>query len=256
MKQCIAFTKKEITETIRTGKLVILIILFALFGIMNPAIAKLTPWLMEKFAKDIVDTGILITEMKVDALTSWEQFYKNIPIALFVFIIIISGTFTTEYQKGTLVNMLTKGLTRWKIIIAKTGTAIILWTICYWMCFGITYSYNAYFWDNKIVSHLYFSVFCMYLLGIWLITMIMFVSALVQNNSSVLIGTAGIFLIFYFASFISPIKRYLPIQLLTSSNLLYGINTPSEYLGAIWITILLAIFAILTAILFFNKKVI
>ena len=47
MKSFVAFIKKELTEQIRSGKLVLLCILFVLFGIMNPAVAKLTPWLME-----------------------------------------------------------------------------------------------------------------------------------------------------------------------------------------------------------------
>ncbi len=47
MKQLTAFTKKEFMELIRTGKALLLMILFILFGIMNPAIAKLTPWLLE-----------------------------------------------------------------------------------------------------------------------------------------------------------------------------------------------------------------
>ncbi len=48
MKQFLTFTKKELLEQLRTGKLLILTILFILFGIMNPAMAKLTPWIMEK----------------------------------------------------------------------------------------------------------------------------------------------------------------------------------------------------------------
>ena len=45
MKSLIAFIKKEWMEQVRSGRLLILLILFTLFGIMNPAIAKLTPWM-------------------------------------------------------------------------------------------------------------------------------------------------------------------------------------------------------------------
>lgn len=41
----IAFMKKEWMENVRTGRIWILLILFGLFGVMNPAIAKLTPWI-------------------------------------------------------------------------------------------------------------------------------------------------------------------------------------------------------------------
>ena len=42
-----AFMKKEWMEWNRTGRALILLLVFALFGIMNPAFAKLTPWMME-----------------------------------------------------------------------------------------------------------------------------------------------------------------------------------------------------------------
>ncbi len=53
MKSFIAFMKKEWLEAARSGKLIILAILFLLFGIMNPAIAKLTPWIYELMAASI-----------------------------------------------------------------------------------------------------------------------------------------------------------------------------------------------------------
>ena len=49
----IAFWKKEWLEQLRSGKLIILGILFVLFGIMNPAVAKLTPWLLEAMADSL-----------------------------------------------------------------------------------------------------------------------------------------------------------------------------------------------------------
>ena len=95
-----AFLKKEWMELCRTGRLLILLLIFILFGILNPALAKLTPWLMETLSESLADTGLVTTAVTVDAMTSWAQFYKNIPVGLIVFILICSSNFTTEYQKG------------------------------------------------------------------------------------------------------------------------------------------------------------
>ena len=46
MKAFLAFTKKELIEQVRTSKLMVLALVFSLFGVMNPAGAKLTPWLL------------------------------------------------------------------------------------------------------------------------------------------------------------------------------------------------------------------
>ena len=96
MKALIAFTKKELLEQVRSGKLLFLTILFVLFGIMNPAIAKLTPWLMETLADSLAESGMIVTEVTVSAMDSWVQFFKNIPIALIAFALMESGIFTRE----------------------------------------------------------------------------------------------------------------------------------------------------------------
>ena len=85
MRQLSAFLRKEGMEFIRTGKIWILLIIFILFGIMNPAIAKLTPWMVETMSDSLAESGMVLTEVKVNAITSWNQFYKNISMALIIF---------------------------------------------------------------------------------------------------------------------------------------------------------------------------
>lgn len=254
MKQLTAFTKKEFMEFIRTGKALLLMILFVLFGIMNPAVAKLTPWLLEAMSQDLAETGFVITEIKVDAMSSWAQFYKNIPIALILFLFLFSGILTAEYHKGTLVNMITKGMDRWKILMSKLIVMIFFWTAGYWICYGITYLYNAWFWDNKAASYLLFSVFCFYLIGIWIISLVVCFSAFFENNSAVLIAIACSFFLVYLIGFIQKVKKFLPIKLLDSADLLSGTKEASEYLYAMVVLILLIIVNITIAVIQFNKK--
>ena len=85
-----------------------------MFGIMNPAIAKLTPWMVDIMSDQLSGSGLVVGNVEVDALTSWTQFFKNMPIALVIFIIMFSGIMAAEYQKKTLINIVTKGMKRWK----------------------------------------------------------------------------------------------------------------------------------------------
>ena len=64
-----AFLKKEWMEWSRTGRMLILLLVFALFGIMNPAIAKLTPWMMENMAGSLSDAGLVATRRRRKKLT-------------------------------------------------------------------------------------------------------------------------------------------------------------------------------------------
>ena len=91
MRALIAFFKKEMTEQIRSGKLLFLMILFILFGVMNPAIAKLTPWLLETMSESLEATGMTVTPVTVTALDSWVQFFKHMPMALIAYVLMQSS---------------------------------------------------------------------------------------------------------------------------------------------------------------------
>lgn len=254
MKSLIAFTKKEWMEQIRSGRFVILLILFVLFGIMNPAVAKLTPWILEMMAETMEESGMVVTSVTVDALTSWTQFFKNIPMALIVFVLMESGIFTKEYQSGTLVLALTKGLERYKVVLAKTTVLTVFWSVGYWICFGITYGYNAYFWDNGIAQNLLFSVVCWWLFGLFVVTLTVLFSVISEANTGVLLGTGGVVLAVYLLTLLPKTKPFSPALLMGSGALLTGAEDAIAYAKAIIITVVLCAGCIGVSVPIQNKR--
>ena len=254
MRSLVAFLKKEMLEQARTGKLMFLGILFVLFGIMNPAVAKLTPWLLEMFADSLEGSGMTITAVTITALDSWVQFYKNIPMALIAFVLLQGGIFTKEYASGTLVLSLTKGLARFKVVIAKTAVLLILWTVGYWMCFGITYAYNASFWDNAIAKSLAFSAVCWWIFGVFVITLMILFSTITNANAGVLLGSGGIVLICAVIGLIPKCGKYLPTFLMDGNSLIYGLSEPKVYLASLVITAAAALLCFAVSIPIFNQK--
>jgi ABC-2 type transport system permease protein len=254
MKSLIAFMKKEMIEQIRSGKCLLFGILFLLFGIMNPAIAKLTPWLLEMFAETLEGSGMSVTAITVSALDSWMQFYKNIPMALIVFVLIQSSIFTKEYASGTLVLSLTKGLERFKVVVSKTAVLLSLWTVGYWMCFGITHAYNAYFWDNAVAKNLVFSAIYWWLFSIFVIALVVMFSTITVTNTGVLLGTGGIVLASYLVGLIPKIAKYLPTFLTDGNSLIYGLAETKTYMISVIITAVLSLICFSVSIPLFNKK--
>lgn len=249
-----AFLKKELLEQIRSGKLLFLGILFVLFGVMNPAVAKLTPWLLEIMADSMAESGMTITLSQVTAMDSWVQFFKNIPMALIAFVLMEGSIFTKEYSSGTLLLSLTKGLARYKVVVTKTLVLTVLWTIGYWLCFLITYSYNAYFWDNSVAQNLLFSAVCWWIFGLWVISMLILFSSLAKENTVVLLGTGGVVLICSLFSFIPTVQKFLPTQLSDGNSLIYGLAVADQYFPALIVAIAMAILCFGASIPIFNKK--
>jgi ABC-2 type transport system permease protein len=217
-------------------------------------VAKLTPWLLETLADSLEESGMIVTDVKVSAMDSWVQFFKNMPIGLIVFILLESGIFTREFSTGTLVLSLTKGLERYKVVISKTVVLAVLWTVGYWMCFGITYGYNAYFWDNSVAQNLLLSVVCWWLFGMLTIALVTLFSTFANSNTGVLCGTGGVVLASYLLGLLPKCSRYLPTFLMDGNSLIYGMAQAEDYTAAIAVTAVAGVVCFAVSIPVFNKK--
>lgn len=254
MRSFFSFFKKELLESLRSGKLLLLAILFLTFGIMNPAIAKLTPWMLELMADSLAESGMTVTEVSVDALTSWTQFFKNIPMALIAFLLLYASAFTREYESGTLVLLLTRGLARWKVVLAKALTLIGFWSAGYWLCFAVTYCYNAYFWDNSIAVGLAPAVTLWWLFGVWTLCLLVFFSTLSKSSSGVLLGTGGTVLAAYLVGLFPKLTDHTPAALMSGMPLLVGTKSVSDYALAVAICLALSVICLVGAVLQMQRR--
>lgn len=254
MRSFYAFFKKEALESLRSGKLMVLGILFLLFGIMSPAVAKLTPLMFELMSDSLAEAGMVVGEVTVNALTSWTQFFKNAPIALIVFVLTYSGAFTREYESGTLILVLTKGLSRYKVVLAKTLMMLVMWTAGYWLCFGVTYGYSAYFWDNSIAQGLGKAAGCWWLFGVWIVCLIVLFSVLCKSHTGVLLGTGGCVLAAHIIGLFPKIADYSPSKLMNGTALVIGAESADGYLWSVVITAAMSVICIAVSVAVMNKK--
>ena len=205
-------------------------------------------------ADSLAESGMIVTDVTVSAMDSWIQFFKNIPMALIVFVLLESSIFTREYQTGTLVLSLTKGLKRYKVVVSKTVVLVVLWTLCYWLCYGITYGYNAYYWDNTVAHNLLFSAVCWWVFGLWVIALMILFSAGVNVNTGVLTLTGCVVFVSYLLGFFPRLKEYLPTMLTDGNSLICGIAGVKDYGAALAVAIATCILCFGGSILIFDKK--
>ena len=254
MRSLTAFFKKEITESIRNGKLLITILVFVAIGIMNPAIAKLTPWFMDMFSETLAESGMIVQKIEINALTSWTQFFKNIPIALITFVIIYSGIFTKEYESGTLILIITKGIERHKILVSKLLFLILSWTVGYWSCFSVTYAYNSYYWDNSIAKSLFTASLCWWVFGLFVICLMVLFSIISNSNSGVLLGVGGCVLTSYLLGIIPKAYEFVPTFLMDISASIASSVSADTFIKAIIISMSVSLVSIVLSVILFNKK--
>ncbi len=253
MKSLLSFTKKEFMEHFRSAKIIILTGVFILFAIINPMIAKFTPVIIEMLSESM-QGGMEITAGEVTAMDSWLQFIKNAPMALIVFMLLESSIFTKEYQKGTLVLTLTKGLKRHTVLISKTFVMLTLWTAEYFMCYGLTYLFNNILWDNTVAENLPFMALSWWILGVMAICLSVLFSVIAKNNILVLAGTGGVILGSYLIGSLPKIGDYMPTLLMNSTPVIYGLEEVSHYIPAIIIAVSISVISVIVSVPIFNKK--
>lgn len=251
MKSCIAFTKKEFLELIRSYKLFILVMVFLALGFLNPITAKYLPELVSSFMPE----GMSIQISDPTVLDSWTQFFKNVPQLGFIILIIISSsTLAMEFQRGTLVNMITKGLSRTTIIFSKFFAYLTLWSICYSIAFLISYGYNFLFWDSNVANLLPAILFA-WVFGVVLLIFVLLGVVLTKSASGGLLLCAGFFLLSLIVSFFPEIAKFSPLKLVNDNMLLLNqtISLSSFHLSLLC-SIVIFIVAFFTTIIVFRKK--
>ena len=254
MKTCLAFMKKEVMGQLRSWKFLVLGIVFTLLGVMNAAIAMLTPQLYEMLADTFAESGMTYTPVPVTALDAWTQFFKNTPIGLIVFVLLESSLFTREYRTGTLVLSLTKGLERPKVVVAKTAVLAALWTLCYGLSAGITWGACGALWDNAVAQHLLFALFCPWLFGLWVIALTVLFSVLAKSGTVVLAGTGGVVLTCYMVSLLPKLGEVLPTRLMDGTSLVCGTAQPGDYTVPLIAAAVTMIARLIASFPIFNRK--
>ena len=228
-----AFLKKEWMEMSRTGKLFILCILFIMFGIMNPAIAKLTPWMMEMMKESIAEAGFSVGKITVNAMTSWTQYYKNAFMPLLVIVLMSSGTLTNEYQSGTLIQVVTKGLSRRKILFSKMIITYGSWMALYLLYFGVTYAYTVYLWSEDEIDHLFAGVFFYWFAGAFILGLLIMFSTVANNGGQVLMGVGGVTAVLFFLNYVPKIQKFMPFRLMDGLQLSMGSMEIKDFMPAL-----------------------
>ena len=249
MKAFIAFTKKEFTEDLRTYKILILGAVFLLFGMMNPVLAKFTPEIIKS-------AGLDLNLPDPTALDSWAQFFKNVAqMGLVIVLILFSGIMANEFSKGTLINILTKGLKRSTVILAKFTVASLLWTLSYFFCFIVTYFYTAYFWPIARLHNELLTFSSLWLYGEFLISVVILGGVLFKNNYGSLLLAGGMTLVMTLINIFPKLQQYNPITLSSDNmSMLTALQPASHYYPAVIICGALTLAFMASSVILFNKK--
>jgi ABC-2 type transport system permease protein len=252
MKAFVAFTRKEFLELIRTYKLLILVVVFLFFGMLGPITAKHLPEIIKFAGLDPIALGIA----NPTAADSFAQFFKNVgQMGLLVLVIVYCGIMANEFSKGTLVNMLTKGLKRRTVILSKVVSSVVMWTAVYLLCAGVSYGYTAYYFDIDGLHHIFAAHFALWLYGAFLLGLVIFGGVLFKTVYGSLLLTGGVVVGLTLLNLVPTVQKYNPASLVTDN---LALMTSQKSLDQLFPAFLICGGAILVlvveSVIIFNKK--
>ena len=252
MRIFLSLLKKEAIEGARTKKMISTFILFLFIGLISPLTAKLTPMILQSIATGNIDINVA----PPSEIDSWKQFFKNISqIGMFGLAIILSTQMANEFQKGTLINLLSKGLPRYQVVLSKIFYNFILWFSAYYSSFILTYFYTKYFFGISFpVRNILMAALLPFIFGFFLISLEILAEVISGSVIGTLILTTVGIVIQLILSIRDEIVKYMPIALIGKPvNLIKGIGYDDYYVPIITGSILL-ILCIVISIAIINKK--
>ncbi|MDR1735991.1 MAG: ABC transporter permease [Oscillospiraceae bacterium] len=256
------FLKKEFTESKRTYRAAIMLIVMLFFGIIGPLAAKFLPQMLEMLMPDNIsaeDMGVLNLFMRdPSALDAWAQYFNNMSqIGIMMIAIMFSGALASEAGKGTLIPLLARGLSRPAAVVAKFVCQASLWTLFYAAAAAVTWGLTSALFPAQgyLTPQLFFSHFGLWLFGIFVLALTLFMSAILKNVIMVLLSMVGSWFVMAVVTSVYPSSaRYNPLTLSTSATNIAATNQPGFYLPAVLITAALAAASLLAAVFAFKKR--
>jgi len=252
MTSYVAFCRKEFMENLRTYRFLIMLAVFAAFGLMSPLVAKMLPDLLSG-----VDMGGLVVQIpESTAFDSWTQFFKNNgQMGMLVLIIVFCGITANEFTKSTLIPVVTKGMSRRTIILAKATVSVAIWTVSYAVSLGVTWAYTVYFWGYAPLPNAALAFISLWLFGVLMIVLLVLGGICLGNIYGALLFSGGAVIVMALVGIAPQAAKYNPISLAGSTvNLLNSSQPISDFIPALLICTGLVVVGLVASLLIFDRK--
>jgi ABC-2 type transport system permease protein len=156
--------RKEWIQLWRTKMVLVIVGVFALFGIMSPLLAHFMPEIFSSIEGAEMFKDLIPQPSVADAT---GQYLKNISQFGFLIAILVGmGKVASEKEKGMTEMILHKPLPRWAYILSKFTAQVVVYTIAFIVAQGFAFAYTWYLFGE--ISLLGFSVMNALLL-VWLL---------------------------------------------------------------------------------------
>lgn len=199
---------KEWKESFRRRRAPILVLVFALFAILSPILARYMPDILAALmAGQAPGSGPVITMPEPTVRDSFDQLAKNLTQnCIFLLLLLSVGTVVEEKTRGYAVLVLTRGVPRSVFLLAKYAALLLVVLLCLVAAFGLFAYYNYLLFDTWPDDHLLQGCAAVFLHSAFLLAATILASTLARSVPAAAAGTVGGYLVLSAMSML-PILR-------------------------------------------------
>lgn len=248
------FLRKELRESLRTNRLLVVVAIFAILGIISPLSAKYTPELLKALGTS--GGGVTITVATPTVKDAIAQFIKNVAgTGILVALLLPMGLVAREKERGTAAFVLTKPLSRMAFLTAKLVALGLTLTAGVAIGALATYWYTALLFTSTSVRG-FVAASLLVLLSLLVYASFTFLGSTVMRGQlpAAGIGLAGWIVVSILGAF-PALAQYTPASLLDSaSQLALGLAPPQHLWISIGASVALLVVVLLLAGFSFRRQ--
>lgn len=179
--------KKEINEYIKTPKGLILAAIFLFFALSSPILGRYMNEIIAAVAPEIV-----FDFPDPTLKDAWLQVYKNMSsISLIVYLIVMTGSVSQEKNKGSILLVLTKKVSRFEFLLSKFLVGSLVYTVLFIGSVLVSAWYTNVLFGAFSYEGLWISLLLFWLMGLFFTAVAVFVSVIGKTpTTSALLGFA------------------------------------------------------------------
>ena len=257
MKGMFIFIKKELIESVKTYRILVLAAVLLLFAISSPPLAKFTPQLLNAvLGSDAAAMGLDIFIPDPVFTDAYLQFFKNvtqIPVPILIFI--VSALIAGERSKGTYIIPLSKGLKRSELVVAKYVTVSAIWSVLYLLGVAIAMLYTVVLFPEAEVSGFFVASLMLLINTYVVIAIALFCSTIAKSTVSATMFAFLMWCAFSGTSFIPKVKNISPVYLSDNSMaIIHKAVGISDFIPALICSVVLIAVLLSASVLHFNRQ--
>jgi ABC-2 type transport system permease protein len=173
--------RKELRQQVRTRRALIVLAVFALFGLGSPLLARFTPQLLRSIEGAEIFADLIPEPSAADAV---GQYVENITEFGFLIAILLGmGAVAGEKEQGTAAMVLSKPLPRWAFLLSKFAAQATVYLLGFVIAGIAAYLYTFWLFEALPAGQFALTTF---LLLVWLL-----IFAAVTVTASTLAGSPG-----------------------------------------------------------------